>query len=227
MGIAKHHLSYKDFFKNEINTLGFLHKFPRINSSFNDLASKAQLFYYQYKGKTDVTFQFECVLDVIVEYEQRKVIVEAIVTPDYNLASYVLTIYQGKDNPLHLMRKFHFDFVPNVGFEEMKPIYHLQYGGSATPKMKEQGVKDENILPWLSVPRLNYSPINLALLLDAVFCEFPSEVTTGITERNEWRNFIKMNEEKMLEPYYSWVNNFFQNRHKSNFLYRDFCYGKK
>ena len=70
------------------------------------------------------------------------------------------------------MRKFHFDFAPVVDKNDRKPVYHLQYGGKPTPRMKELNVDDEHILPWLSSPRINSTPINLALLLDMIFRPF-------------------------------------------------------
>ena len=124
------------------------------------------------------------------------------------------------------MRKFHFDYAPKKALEDKKPIYHLQYGGKATPMMKELEVEDDQILPWLSSPRIISIPVNLALLLDMVFCEFSSEVTNGITERREWRDFIKYNEELILCPFYGRVNQFLTSEHKFDFLLRDFYYGK-
>jgi hypothetical protein len=228
MGIAKNHLSYAKFFNNEIKTLGFLQGFSPINSSFQDLYSKSYNLFHQYVGKTNVSFEFESELNLTIEKKERKIVIEAKVTPDFAFSTYVLTMYSDANNEVSkLMRKFHFDFVANTCFEERKPVYHLQYGGSATPTMKKLEIDDSDILPWLSVPRLNSLPVNLALLLDTIFCEFPNEVTMSITERSEWRDHVKNNEQLMLKDYYAKVNEFFQNTHKSNFLYRDFCYGKK
>ena len=227
MGIAKNQLSFHEYFANEIYTLRFISGLAPIKTSFFDLSNKAQIYYYQYKGKKNRSFEFECELDLVIEKEERKVGIEVKVTPDYAFSSYALTMYQKEADEFQLMRKFHFDFVPQTKFEDKKPIYHLQYGGTATPKIKTLGVDDKNIIPWLSVPRLNYSPINLALLLDVIFCEFPNETTISITERSEWRDFIKMNEELILKDYYSRMRDFFQNKHKSDFLFREFCYGKK
>jgi hypothetical protein len=88
-------------------------------------------------------------------------------------------------------------------------------------------VVDKKIQPWLSIPRMNFSPINLALLLDLIFVEFKSPITNNIVERREWRELIKANEDLMLKSYYNSINNFFtRGSHSTDNLFRDFSYGK-
>lgn len=225
MYIDKEHLLFDDFIKNEINSLGFIQGLLRNDNLFADLQNKSECLFHQYRKKKNIDrFDFGCEIVLLVEGKKRKVLIEAIVTLDFSIASYVFSILEEDDDSISLLRKFHYDYAPKkpgLG----KPVYHIQYGGKATPKMKELNVQDELINPWLSSPRLNTSPINLALFIDMIFSEFASEETTKIIEKSEWRDFIKGNEEKVLKKYFGKINNFFGNEHNSNRLFRDFYYG--
>lgn len=229
MSIFKEHLSYTDFVGNEIKTLGFIQGLTQINQSFNDLANKSQILFHQYSGRknSDIAFQFKCDLNMLVEKQDKTIFIEALLRPNFSEAVYVLSICDQSLIPPKIMRKFHFDFAPVVDKNDRKPVYHLQYGGKPTPRMKELNVDDEHILPWLSSPRINSTPINLALLLDMIFCEFPSEPTYKIIGTKEWRDLIKNNEDLVTKLYYKNIAKFFTSTHKSDFLFRDFYYGKK
>lgn len=240
MGISANHLSYSDFVKNEIKTLGVIQGLTSLVSSFPILSSNASTFFNVYKNKgkrsktiknnkhiIDHPFKFNSELELDIEGKRKKIIIEVLVQPNFSEVTYQLIILELEGVLPTLMRKFHFDFAPYVKASDKQPVYHLQYGGHATPKMVEKEIEDSHILPWLSVPRIAIAPMNFALFLDMILCEFKSEATNKISETNEWRQLIKTNEDLLIKCYYERIGNFFTSNHKSSFLFRDFCYGKK
>ncbi|WP_420320104.1 hypothetical protein [Flagellimonas sp.] len=222
-------MNYEKFIRNEIKTLGFLDGFSTINGSLGNLSSNANLFYHQYKAKEadKLIFKFSADFNLIIEKRERIIIIEALLHPNFSLASYVFSICNKAQDDGMVLRKFHFDYAPNEANAIVKkPIYHLQYGGKATPRMLELQVADESIHTWLSSPRINTNPVNLALFLDMIFCEFRSDQTIAITERAEWRNLIKENEDLITKLYFERITGFFNVNHSSSLLFRDFCYGE-
>lgn len=232
MSIDAGHVSYDEFVKNEVKTLGFLSGFASIISEFPSLSSQAYLFYNQYKDKRrigEIDFTFNCEMEMEIEgrkKEETLILIETCIKRNYTEATYALTICENKTEPKELIRKFHFDYDPQSNSNShKKPKYHLQYGGTATPKIGEHKISMDRIHSWLSVPRLVFAPINLALLLDYIFIEFPSKETNQITEKSEWRDLIKSNEEKILKTYYENLNRFMIGNHSSKSLLREYFYG--
>ncbi len=237
MKISEDHLTYVDFFNNEIKTLSFIQGNSQITSFFPAFSNAATIGYNLYKNRkppknkrkrtTQYSFNFCGHLNLDIQGKKKKIIVEVMVKPEFSECTYQVIILDDFYNPPTIIRKFHFDFAPNVNPVDKQPIYHLQYGGSATPEMTKLAIDDSNVFPWLSLPRINIVPTNLALLLDLIFCEFKSEKTNKISETPEWRGLIKNNEDLLIKCYYERINRFFSSSHKSNFLFRDFCYGKE
>lgn len=232
MKISESHPSYQNFFKREIKTLRSLQANTGIGKSFRDLSEKSKIYYDTYKNKkfdmNKNSFQFNCELNLIVEKKERKVFLEAKVEPNFSLVTYALSICDRMDNngSHTLLRKFHFDFDLNSLKRNDKPIYHIQYGGKPTPMLTELNIDIKDINPWLSSPRINIPPTNLAIMLDVLFTEFPNETTAKIQEDPCWRDLIKTNEEFIFKEYYRGITRFFSNEHTSNFLFREFYYGK-
>lgn len=223
-------ISYSDFIRNEVNTLGFIRGFASIIGEFPSLYSQAELFYNQYKDKPrigDIDFTFNCEMEMEIQERNKNetlIFLEACIRRDYTEATYSLSICENRTDPKELIRKFHFDYDPQLSLSNSKkPKYHLQYGGTTTPKIGEYGISMD--YTWLSVPRLIFVPINLALLLDFIFVEFPSEETNKITEKKEWRQLIKSNEEKIFKNYYANLNHFMTSHHSSEKLLREYYYG--
>lgn len=229
MSVDTGQVPYEEFISNEITTLGFLRGFTSITSDFPKLYSQADLLYNQYKDKqkNEIDFIFDCEMEMEIEGREKNetlVFIEACVRKDYSEATYALTICENQVEPKKMIRKFHFDYDPQLESSTYKkPKYHLQYGGTETPKICEHGISMD--YTWLSVPRLIFAPINLALLLDFVFIEFPSEETNKITEKREWRKLIKSNEDKILKDYYANLNTFMTGNHSSDNLLREYFYG--
>lgn len=231
MSIDKEQIPSADFIHNEVKTLGFLRAQASVAKSFPELYTKANTAYSFYSGvlkkTTPTCFKFGCELKMEIENKNRSLFIEAYVRQNYSLATYALCMCDSDNEEKKLIRKFHFDYDPKGNSSvNKKPKYHLQYGGKATPGLISNGISAGHLYEWLSVPRLSITPINLALLLDIVFNEFPSEVTQRVIEKSEWRDMIKANEDNVLVPYFLNVSQFINSAHNSTYLFRDFVYGK-
>ena len=230
MTIDKEQISSADFIRNEVKTLGFIREQPSIESSFPELCAEAGTVFNLCKGKLKNSnlnsFTFGCELRLEIEEEMRSLFIEANVLQNYSEATYALSMCDSEADDKKLIRKFHFDYDPQITSSvTKKPKYHLQFGGKATPKLKDNNISAERLQDWLSVPRLSITPINLALLLDKVFMEFSSEATEKVIQKREWRDMVKDNEDQILVPYFTNVSRFITGGHKSTHLIRDFVYG--
>lgn len=230
MKIDQKHIPFRDFITNEVQTLNRLRgysAFRNLGSDMNDVCEKVYNQHITFHNKKMFPeFSFGCKFILTVEKTERLVLLEAHIKPEFEIASYCLSICKNNSDPYELIRKFHFDYAPGILNQSPKPIYHLQYGGKPTPKIKEMKLENDEIQPWLSSPRINSTPINLALVIDFLLCEFSSLETKKITEVTEWRNMIKSNEDQLLKNYYLNISEFFRRNHKSNNLFREFYYGK-
>jgi hypothetical protein len=106
-------------------------------------------------------------------------------------------------SPPKILRKFHFDY-DNIqsGSARPKPYFHLQYGGKLHSFMQDwSDVFDPN-MAIISEPRISFVPVSLAMVLNMVFYEFPTEETKRIRDDSNWRAIIKQNETALLKPYY-------------------------
>jgi hypothetical protein len=231
MNVDSVHHKYVPFVKNELKTLNFIASNPTISSRFKNLSLHAKQVYDKFIGYKDrdiltKDFDFGTDFDIEIDKKNRRIVVECILTTEYRLASYALTICKKNVSPYAVVRKFHFDYaIPNNQETQPKPVYHIQYGGEVTPKLASLKISVDHLNPWLSSPRIFSVPMTLALLLDLVFCEFRTADTIKITDDGRWRDLIVQNERFLLTPYFSNFLNFVENRHKANFLIRDFNYG--
>jgi len=225
-----HYPNYLTFIKNERKTLRFLAEQPFINKAFGSLSRSAETCFYKVTNDEKVLkkseFIFGCNFDILIEKEIRRIIIEVKILPNFEFATYILSICRNNSAPFFLIRKFHFDYaIPKIK-ESPKPVYHLQYGGELSPGLDELKIDVNDLHPWLSLPRIGFYPINLALLLDMIFIEFKTEETIRIVGRQEWRDFVKNNEDEILKPYYERISSFLNGEHSHNFLLRDYYYGK-
>ncbi len=231
MSIFNNHLKYQEFVSNEIKSLGFIQNLSTISQNYPRLSSQASINCGIYKGHLknmgydELSFEFQCEFQLVIEKKLHNIVLEAVVKPEFALASYSFAICSINNNIDHILRKFHFDFAVPLPNQQTKPIYHLQYGGD---KLYSKNICVDHLYPWLSNPRLFSTPMNLAILLDLVFFEFKNENIEAhkLVERKEWRDFITENENKILKPFYKTITEFFRSDHKSDYLLRDFYYGK-
>lgn len=175
---------------------------------------------------------FQSYFDLKIDSKWLRFHIGSLIQNDYSQVTYYLAIcdYNMINNTCEIRRKFHFDYDNGNGpSRQPHPRYHIQYAGTKPSGMDDHGALYETVLySPLSEPRLHYTPMSLALLLNCVFVEFRTELTNKISEDDEWREIIKMNEKKLLEPYYKKCKDFFAvGRHSSKNLFTsDYCYGK-
>lgn len=219
-----------DFKKNEVRTLEYINARSTILKEFPDLITKIERSYYDNKlllTKPTGDFIFHADFDMDVEGSQHKIIIGANVTGNYAMCSYFLAIV-GKDNfSNEIIRKFHFDYAipPKSPVKQPSPVYHLQYGGKPSPEMAILGVSDTYMEHWLSLPRLHFAPMNIALLLDTLFCEFRTNQTKKVIEDDDWRALVYANEKFLSNHYFENINNHIISRnYKKDSLVRDYCY---
>lgn len=239
MKIDEHYPPPKTLKEVELKTLLFLYEQPIFQCQFQELAStayKAHVFIEHGNKPNNILIRFESHIDVEVESLKRRIYLGSLVDvkkDDFNKyenCSYYIAICEGCSPPAKFLRKFHFDY----NLSETKcfhPIFHLQYCGKLSPSLKDIGYNQthiEHMSPWLSVPRIPFTPISLALLLKYIFREFCDKKTNHqIAELSEWRDIIKENEQLILEPYYKTCNNFIdKNKGEANLL-SDFYYGEE
>ncbi len=228
-----YHPPYLKFIKNERKTLEWLMNSPRIGNTFPNIAQSASNSYYNLPSKdkdllqADILFKSKFELFIARENRNVLIILDVQVRRSFSISNYVISIAENSKPPYNLIRKFHFDYCRSYDYKEPKPAYHLQYGGIETPLLNEMGISTDALTPWLSNPRICSYPMNLALLLDAIFCEFISDDTNAVVGTSEWRDFVKENEVALLRPYLLNMSNFINGGHTSNFLIRDCLYGKQ
>jgi hypothetical protein len=198
-----------EFKKNELKTLASLNNHTFLKS-FPELARAVELTYYQYKN-ADLSrrnFSFTWIFELPVQEKPHKVLLGGHVEGDFEETSYYLAICDSENNN-ELIRKFHFDYAnPKIKTEQPVPTFHLQYGGRLYEQLKSQSIVDNYMFTWLSVPRLNFSPINLALILDLLFCEFRTKEVNTIVEDPHWRALVKQNELMLTAHYYKRIHYF-------------------
>jgi hypothetical protein len=226
MKIFDNQPGYNDFVKNEVDTLTWL-KTRAFFKDYSELANIVDQAHLEYASKLKkgnlLHFDFHAEFEMEVEHAFRYVIIGANVTQNFNECSFFLAVTE-KDDRAKLIRKFHFDYADKANPTlQNVPSFHLQYGGQPSPRMT--AMDTSKLDSWLSLPRLNLYPMNLALLLDMTFCEFRTKETNAIVESSEWRQLIFKNEDFLSKNFYENIYSHLNSRHKIDYLLRDFCYG--
>ncbi len=221
--------SSTDFKKNEIKTLGFIQSRGFFENDFTDLANAISITYNRYRGVSwnkNVPFEFASDFEMKIEKKNHIIVLHAQVIGDFATTTYSIGIC-ANDGSFELIRRFHFDYIHVYGGSKEKgPISHLQYGGKSGNGFDGKQFLTSRIEHWLSEPRLNFAPMNLALLLDVTFCEFHNEEAEKIVENSEWRGLIMDNEVFILSHYYQVLaSHILPHNHKKEKLIRDICYG--
>lgn len=123
-----------------------------------------------------------------------------ITNGEFEFLSYVLAVAEEdritKKN--NLLRKYHYDYECK---EKEKPAFHLQYGGKPLPSHDNYDGTAE-LVSWLSEPRLFYTPMSLALLLEQAFLEFPDDLTLKVRKDSFWEKHVLRSQTEILHPYF-------------------------
>jgi hypothetical protein len=192
----KNLIDAKEFLKREKKLLEYL----RSRSTACEIALAAKKSFYNF-GDNGYTFQASW--DVGQGEKSLNITVAGdieLTKGEFSFFSYVLCVC--KNNVV--LRKYHYDFECNQGKD--KPLFHLQYGGKPLPSLASYG-GCEDLAPWLSEPRLFYTPMSLALILEQVFLEFPADVTTKIQKDNSWKGHVRESQKAILAPYFEQCKN--------------------
>lgn len=212
-----------DLVRNEVKVLEYLRHNPYINQVHSDFARHAN-HYYQRSRSAKNGFEFASHLDLwhtaIGGKRQAGAranirlalasLVEVESANEYGNISHCLAVLRRRANGKYtILRKFHFDV--SVGNEkpggrlQRHPRFHLQYCGEMVPYMKGLGLSDTQLSqlhPWLSEPRLFYTPMSLALMLDMSLREFPDSDSAKFRATGEWRGIVHEHESAMLSPFF-------------------------
>lgn len=227
--INSSHPTSLQFKNNERDTLQFIHT-RGLFKTLPEIATAVERAYYNCQS-TDFKkrhFSFLANFHLFIEGFARKVIVAGHVEGDFEIASYSLSICGRGEDELNLIRKFHFDYAkPTIKRKQPAPLYHLQYGGELGPVLEALNITDTYMNNWLSLPRLNFTPINLALLFDILLNEFQNADILNIIQDSKWRELIRKNEEFLVRQYYKSISeHIFSAKFKQDkLLIRDFFYG--
>lgn len=220
----------KDILDCELETLKFLTENPVINSYFSKLYSDAYQYYTRIKNDQRLKFNFESELQISMEGREGHAHIGAnimlIDKNNYEGISYSLAICNNDKPKARLLRRYHFDYaLPSLLRRQPHPVFHLQYAGKLSPRLQSLNLEHQHIDAWLSEPRLCYSPMSLALLINMIFKEFPNETNIKLSESSEWRNLIRKNENLLLAPFYKICHNFISTRTSQKLFVNDFYYG--
>ncbi|MEW6738495.1 MAG: hypothetical protein AB1325_01150 [Nitrospirota bacterium] len=219
----------------EINTLQYFRDTTSFCKSFTALYSDSYNFLAKYhdqiKNKSLRAVRFESQIDDIrINTKPGTAHIGVIITQKdsktYDQLSYYIAISDNSDPEAYYIRKFHFDYtLIDPARKQPHPIFHLQYPGEFSERLRNSNIKHEHLAEWLSEPRLPFSPMSLALLVNLVFKEFPNENTHNVIEDSRWRDLIRKNEKLLLEPYYKNCHNFISQRSPDMLITNDFYYG--
>ncbi len=113
----------------------------------------------------------------------------------FSLYTYCFCVLQNNK----IMRKYHYDYETQTNGS--KPKFHLQYGGKKLPS-QESVTGFTAIESGLSEPRLFYTPMSLALVLDQAFLEFPDDKTERIRKDNNWMGHLNTAQKEVLAPFF-------------------------
>lgn len=182
----------KVFLQLDKNLIGYLKNRPCMNK----IAKSACDSFFKIN---DRGYKFETTWPVIHDATifEIKIAGHMEIDNDGNLIflSYVFCVCRDKS----ILRKYHYDYECSQG--RNKPKFHIQYGGNPLPSSEDfDGV--DLLASWLSEPRLFYTPMSLALVLDQAFLEFPDDDTEKIRKDANWKGHLVDAQNKILAPYF-------------------------
>jgi len=141
-----------------------------------------------------------------------RLMVSALIELDkgaFSNVTYCLAVFRIRLNRLTILRKFHFDVTTSKDTSQHRlqqhPRCHLQYCGEMVPRMATMGCRQAQLdpmYPWLSEPRIFFSPMSLALLIDMALHEFPDPRSAQFRKNPEWRGLVRKQEALVLRRFY-------------------------
>lgn len=217
---------YQEFIKLEDKTLKLIHHHL---SQYRRLAHISGLVQKSWSCNRRDMFQFLMYWDVVYMDKDCRLIVGADIAKEKGgsriaNSSHLVCVIEGTNNPIKILRKFHFDYVTRRSDQRQPhPRFHLQYCGSLSP-IAHLNISNELINrldPDVDGPRIFFRPMTLGLLMNMVFHEFPCDDTEKIRIDSAWQNLVRENEREILIPFY---NKCIQLAGRSNFVFFDEAY---
>jgi hypothetical protein len=218
--------------KCEFETLRFFKDNPFGYQELPILSNDANTYYSAYYNKlkyhAQLHFSFESTVDIKVDGKEGFAhigsLIESKDTDNINRTTYYAAICRKEEKKL--LRKYHFDYEPSGKLHRQpSPVFHLQYAGKLTPRLKDTNIDDNHLDTWLSEPRFCYFPLSLALLINLILKEFPDDTNSKLIEHPEWRRLVKKNENLIIEPFFKGCQTFFSNNNTNKLFINDFYYG--
>ena len=219
----------KDILKCEIETLRFLKDKSSYYPGFDKLAADAYQYWIKSKSDRRLKFDFESEFQIYIGKDEGTAHIGANIAitdeSSYEGISYYVAICDNATPNTRLLRKYHFDYTSQVSSRRQPhPVFHLQYAGELSKRLEQLGLDHEHIDSWLSEPRLHFSPMSLALLINLILKEFPCETNQKFIELREWRDLLRGNEKLLFVPYYRACHHFLSNRPDGQLFINDFYY---
>lgn len=202
--------SFKEFIALEDETLKLLHDHLSQRKTFAHVSGLIKQRWGA-KFKPTGTFQFLMYWDVPYTDMECRLILGADIWKQedgasISNASYCIFVIEGTNEPMKILRKFHFDYITERGDRrEPHPRFHLQYCGGLPPAAETLGITDalmKPLEPDVDGPRIFFNPMTLGLLMNMAFYEFPCDDTEVIRKSGEWQNLVRENEKQVLVPFY-------------------------
>lgn len=220
----------KNILDCEVETLQFIKDNFFNYPDFSKLATDAYNYLPKVKTAGKLKFEFESELQIRINGKQGFAYmgstIKVVDENQFDDISYYVAICNDDIPQKRILRKFHFDYTsPQSPQRQPHPFFHLQYGGKLSLKLQNENLEHQHIDAWLSEPRLCYTPLSLALLINMILKEFPNEINSKVIESSEWRDLIRKNENLLLAPFYKICHNFMSMRRSDQLFTNDFYYG--
>ena len=224
------HPEPKQLLECERETLQFLKDHLKDQEQFAELANEAKVYYFKTKYRANTTpFYFESRFGIKIEGRDGYAHISSEIEKNegkFQKISHNLAIYEQSNNTTKILRKFHFDYdPPGTIHRQPHPIFHLQYAGKLSKRLRTMNPDASDLNMDLNGPRLCYFPTSLALLIHFILIEFPSEENKKLSELSIWREMVRRNEKEILAPFFRNCHLFFSNRCNNSLFINDFYYG--
>ncbi|OGU42196.1 MAG: hypothetical protein A2315_12005 [Ignavibacteria bacterium RIFOXYB2_FULL_35_12] len=235
-----------DLKKLEYDTINYLRSNPVIagNNEFHSFHTELNLFFHTIRDINllyRIPFKFESgfynlennlhfTLGFIIQGTQVNHKKRGQLQKEYHLVSYQFTICRKIKNSIIPIRRFHFDYAVKH-LNQPGPIFHMQFPGRLSNYILKLGADcsayDNRFESSLDIPRINYMPVTMAFLLDAIFNEFSSLITDKIRKDGKWLGILHANEIMVMKPHYENCFNILRSSEckPTNLFLRNFCYG--
>lgn len=215
----------KVLFANELKTLEFLRVNSTIATYFPELLKDADNSFFKLKSliNNPSSFGFEShIKNILFLNNIHKIYFGGIInlknSKTINDISYYFCLCGHNDDDNYIIRKFHFDYTnPLNNRRSPHPVFHLQYPGELSGYLNSNELKSDHMDSWLSEPRIFFTPMSFALLLNLIFKEFHDPADGNfykIREDKYWRSIVIENENLFLKPYYESCYNFLDRRYR-------------